>query len=94
MKTNSWYDEKIEAPVRNLVKYLRNNGVNTECSCGHDMYIQCQYIPDGSIMELHKLLFDYMYEKKMPINYEIVLTHKVIDGHSYSHLNTKLEKAK
>jgi len=30
-----WY-ENIEAPIRDIVKFLRNNGVNTECSCGYE----------------------------------------------------------
>ena len=26
----NWYSEKIEEPLREIVKYLRNNGVNTD----------------------------------------------------------------
>lgn len=46
----AWYEENIEEGVRELVSVLRNNGINTECSCDHQnpMYIQCQYIPDGT----------------------------------------------
>jgi len=34
-----WY-ECVEPEVRPLVKYLRDNGFNTTCSCGHEMLIQ------------------------------------------------------
>jgi len=42
-----WYKEYIEEDIRPLVKLLRENGFNTECSCGHDMYVQCLILPDG-----------------------------------------------
>ena len=38
----SWYDKHIEEPIRLLVKLLRNNGINTTCSCGHEMYVECE----------------------------------------------------
>ena len=41
---DSWYKHNIELPVREIVKNLRNQGINTECSCGHALYIQCQTI--------------------------------------------------
>lgn len=77
---SNWYNELIEEPVRELVYILRNNGFNTECSCGHDMYIQCQYIPDGEMMTLQKLIYCYLHEKKLPINYDINIIIRVIDG--------------
>lgn len=36
---NNWYSENIEKPLIPLVKYLRNNGVNTTGSCAHDKFI-------------------------------------------------------
>ena len=87
---NRWYLEKIEPEIRNLVRYLRNRGVNTECSCGHQKFIQCQYIPDGSIKEIHDLLFNYFAEKREPINYTINIYHQVVDGHLFSSLEIKL----
>lgn len=84
----NWY-ENIEGPIRNLVKYLRDNGINTECSCGHKMYIQCQYLPDGEIMRIHNLLYDYLHDKNKKINFEIHLVHKVENGHSFDTLNVQ-----
>lgn len=83
----NWYDDNIEEPVRSLVKLLRDNGFNTECSCGHEMYVQCQYILDGQIVELHRLLCNSGY-----LNYEINVKIEVVDGHQYSHLDVKLPK--
>lgn len=54
----NWYNRNIEKPIRDLVKLLRENGFNTVCSCGHDMYVQCQCIPDGELQRLHNLLFE------------------------------------
>ena len=96
---SDWYEKYIEPEVRDLVKYLRNNGINTECSCGHEKYIQCQYIPDGNVKELHDLLFCWFAENRLKkpgrelsdeINYEIVIRHTVRDGHSYSTLDIRL----
>jgi pyrrolidone-carboxylate peptidase len=67
-----WYEEHIEEPVRELVKLLRNNGFNTECSCGHEMYVQCNYILDGEIQRLHNLLTSSGYE-----NYDVVVSISV-----------------
>lgn len=38
---DGWYTEFIEEPVREIVKHLRNNGINTIQSCGHNMTIEC-----------------------------------------------------
>lgn len=37
----TFYD-KIESSIRPIVKALRDNGINTLCSCGHGMWIQCE----------------------------------------------------
>lgn len=63
-----WYDENIEEPIRDLVKLLRDNGFNTQCSCGHEMYVECQYPmgEGGEMFRLDQLLYNNGYE-----NYEI-----------------------
>lgn len=60
----NWYEENIEEPIRDVVKHLRDNGFNTECSCGHEMSIQIGHSLDGELMRLHSLLFGYFAEKK------------------------------
>jgi len=43
--TVDWYEKNIEEPIRNLVRLLRENGYNTDCSCGHlpKPYIQIDW---------------------------------------------------
>jgi hypothetical protein len=85
--TEDWYSNAIEEPIRDIVKHLRNDGFNTECSCGHKMYVQCQYVPDGEIFRLHKSILNFLDINHMPKNYEIIAKIKVVDGHSYPFLN-------
>ena len=35
-----WYEENIELEVRDIVRALRNEGINTTASCGHEMWIE------------------------------------------------------
>jgi len=74
-----WYEDKIEVPIRKTVKLLRDNGFNTECSCGHKMYVQCQYINDSVIMELDNLLFNNDYR-----NYTITVKLSRLGGHLHN----------
>lgn len=85
----NWYEDKIEEPLRDLIKYLRNNGINTECSCAHSGNIQCQYFPDGAIYDIHRVLYNWFSERNEKINFTIVVEHKVIDGHQYSTLDIR-----
>lgn len=39
---NNWYKFNIEDPLKDIIKNLRDNGINTFCSCGHKRYIQCE----------------------------------------------------
>ena len=84
---NNWYEKNIEKGVRELVFYLRNNGFNTECSCEHEKYVQCQYILDGEIMRLLNILSNYFHEKNIPCDYEVDIRIIVKDGHQYPTLN-------
>jgi hypothetical protein len=84
----NWYKEVIEEPIRDLVKLLRDNGFNTTCSCGHEMYVECQYIPDGVLERLHQLLFE-KYK-----NYKIEITLECLDGCWRSGMIIYIEKEK
>lgn len=82
-----WY-ENIEPEVREVVRALRNNGINTECSCGHEMYIQCQSCdPETELRTIYNVLSNMQYE-----NYEVVIRRKVMGGHCYNSLDIKLPK--
>jgi len=47
----------IEEQVRVWVHRLRNIGINTECSCHHDGYIQCQTLDPTTEIERIKTVF-------------------------------------
>lgn len=91
---DEWYDVMIEDPLKGLVKILRNNGFNTECSCGHDMYIQCQYLVDGEVQRLHDLLFSFFHEKDgmSGVNYHITINIEVNNGCMHTSMNIQLPK--
>ncbi len=74
-----WYSQ-IEEPVRELVKTLRDNGINTTCSCGHEMTIQADIVLDGQLYDIHKAVFHHLVERKQLINYNIDLHLVVKDG--------------
>ena len=84
---NTWYEDKIEEPMRDIVRILRNNGINTECSCGHEQYIQCQYIPEGDVYDIHRLLWNHFDSLGIDNpSFTISVKHQVIKGHQYSSL--------
>ncbi len=70
---NEFYRE-IEEPIRDIVRTLRDNGVNTTCSCGHDIYVEADIIPDGMLQTIHRTLFNYLAESKKEIKYSITIT--------------------
>jgi hypothetical protein len=86
-KDIKWYEEYIEKGIRKEVKLLRDNGFNTECSCDHEMYIQCQYLIDGEIQRLHNLLFTNGYR-----NYTINVQVQVIDGCMYPSIDVSFKE--
>ena len=58
-ETQNWYDQHIEPEIKSVVKALRENGINTVCSCGHDMYIECEYYPHQEMVTgIHNLLVE------------------------------------
>ena len=60
---SDWYDN-IEEPIRPLVRLLRNNGFNTFCSCGHEMWVELDLKNDLSIAEdLARFLQAHGYKK-------------------------------
>ena len=89
-----WYDQFIEDPLKDLIKVLRHNGINTECSCGHDMYIQCQHIPAWELQDINKILLCYLDENNLPQDFKIIITHEVMDGHQFTNLDIKLPNKK
>ena len=80
---NDWHDD-IEPLIRGTVRLLRENGFNTESSCGHKMSVQCQYLTDGELQRLDCLLYENGYR-----NYIIEAFIKRADGHQYTGIEIK-----
>jgi hypothetical protein len=83
----NWYEKCIEPYIRSLVRLLRDNGINTESSCGHDMTVYCQIITDGFIQHVDNLLFNEGYR-----NYTIEINIDRVDGHEYSSMKISLKQ--
>jgi len=84
-----WYEENIEEPIRDVVRLLRDNGFNTQCSCGHEMYVQCEYTIDYEIKRLYDLLRCWLYAKGIPVDFTIDVRIDVRDGHPYPSLEVR-----
>jgi len=65
-----WYDEHIEPEVREVVRALRNNGINTTGSCGHEMWIECQTLDQNTEL---KTIYNVMCELEID-HYHVVIT--------------------
>lgn len=79
MQGDDWYLNTIEEPVRDIVRALRNNGINTECSCGHDMTIQCQTIdPTTELLNIRSVFMMLGVTK-----YRLELIREVIDDQHF-----------
>jgi hypothetical protein len=79
-----WYENNIEEPIREIVKELRSNGINTFCSCGHRMWIQCESYYE---FEESKIIYDVLVGKFGIKKYRTVL----IDDIDNEHRNKVLE---
>ena len=75
----NWYEEYIEEDIRPLVRLLRDNGVNSVSSCGHDMY-------DGEMKRIDDLLFNNGFR-----NYRLNFWVMRKDGHLLTNLTIKLD---
>jgi hypothetical protein len=53
----------IEGPIRELVHRLRDAGVNTTSSCGHEMYVQVALYPDGFLQTMHRETYNWLIEQ-------------------------------
>lgn len=76
MKNFDWYSEFIEQPVREIVKNLRDQGINTTCSCGHEMTIQCEYYGNNELSVIYTALVQLGVN-----NFNTVVIDLVKDGY-------------
>ena len=80
MKGMDWYEEYIEEPIRGIVKVLRDNGVNTTSSCGHEMTVQADVMVSGQLQVIHNTLFNYLIDKQPELEYDITVRLEVRKG--------------
>lgn len=79
-KLNVFYLE-IEEGVREAVYKLRNAGINTQCSCHHEGYIQCQSMDPTTEQ---RRIFDVMYELGIEdFTASLLVEHSAIFWHSF-----------
>ena len=81
----NWYEENIEEPVREVVKLLRENGINTVCSCGHKMYVECNFIDVLDAERVWHLLVNNGYK-----GFKIELFYESVDTGCCWHMNSGL----
>ena len=56
-KSPDWYKSNIEPKIRKPVRLLRNAGINTTSSCGHNLWIECEtYDPNEEIAVISDVL--------------------------------------
>lgn len=106
-RPNSFY-ANIEAPIRSLVRLLRDNGWNTTCSCGHGMWVELDlYMYMDDLEALRCLLLDHGYHDftikadlrcvdQWPVRCASVYLGNYIpvDGTSYQELSAKIADLK
>lgn len=57
-----WYEQNIELGIRDIVRLLRDNGVNTTYSCHHAMVIEAENSDDAELTYIYNLLIENGYD--------------------------------
>ena len=76
----------VEDPLKEIVFRLRNAGINTECSCGHGRYIQCQSLDQHEDL---KTIYNVLVELGIK-DYRAVVYDFVEDGWRRTHIEVTL----
>lgn len=79
---------QIEDGVRSAVKALRDAGINTECSCHHEGYIQCQTLDPTTELDS---VYNVMSELRLA-EYSVEVSRRVTEGHHYDSLIIRCEE--
>ena len=53
-----WYEQNIEEGIRETVRLLRDNGINTTSSCQHVMAIEAENYESSEIEKIYNLLIE------------------------------------
>lgn len=76
---NEFYSN-IEEPIRGIVRELRDNGINTVCSCGHEMYVDADLSIDTQLKRMHDITYTWLVKNGEPVEYSIVVHLVVTKG--------------
>jgi hypothetical protein len=57
-----WYEEYIEEGVREIVRLLRDNGINTTYSCHCAMVVEAENYEDVEMSRVYDLLIENGYD--------------------------------
>jgi hypothetical protein len=83
---NDWY-LNIEQGIRKIVHDLRNNGINTTCSCEHEMYIEFDtHDPTEDLKNICTVLISLGIK-----NYTCEIRDLIDDGHHYTRGEIKIK---
>lgn len=90
MSSEDDFYNAIEDGVREWVRAFRNAGINTECSCGHEGYIQCQSLDVANDVErITQVLYEHGIE-----TFDIVWSCSFDRGRRYPSLNVRCKQFK
>ena len=81
----NWYNEYIEKPIRKVVERLREYGINTTCSCGHDMTIQCEYYDNKELTRIYTILAELNIK-----NYKAIVVDNIQEGYRNTYVEIML----
>lgn len=85
-----WYENNIEEGVRNVVRLLRDNGINTTYSCHCAMVIEAENYEDAEMSRIYDLLVENGYDD---FKLSMILM-KELGQRPQRHLHLQLEAAK
>lgn len=52
----------LEPGIREVVRLLRDHGFNTDCSCEHEMYVQCELSHAEEVERVYQVLTSHGYD--------------------------------
>lgn len=76
----TWYDDHIEPPIQPIVRLLRNCGINTTNSCGHEMSVEGDLAVDGQLKDIHEALWHHERGNGKEPEYRVTVDLNVYRG--------------
>lgn len=78
---DDWYGS-IEPEIRDVVRALRNQGINTTGSCGHEIWVECDsHDPTSEFDIIYNTLIELGYKRfEVRLLWDVHLKHYVNKG--------------